>query len=228
MRRPIKVALSLQDAPFFRELSEALREQIEGLVYHRDYEARQIVYFPDDPCDHVYWVREGRVRVCRGLGDGRELTYRHLTPGGLFGEECLVAPARRDTHAEAMEPAVLCLMRANDFQRIAAESAELAMHVARRLAARAMQTEQVLAECIFQTASRRVAAGLHRLWRQAGEGQAALRITHQELANLVGTTRETTTQVLHALRTAGILKISNRRVAILDPAALEHWSRSAQ
>ena len=227
MKRAVRMALSLQDEPFFQSMSAPVMGKVEAVIYHRTYEERQIVYFPDDPCDYVYWVREGRIKVTRVSPDRRELTFRHVLPGDMLGEECLAARRRRDDYAEALESTTLCLMRAEDFQRLVAEEAELARAVAICLAQRVMDVEEVLAETVFNTVRGRIAAGLLRLHkRRNATGKVVLRLTHQELANLIGSTRETTTAVLHGLREEGIIEIANRRLTVLDPVALEHAART--
>lgn len=223
MKKHLKLVLSLRDEPFFRSMSDALLTRIESYVFHREYEPKQIVFFPDDPLDFVYWVREGRIKVTRIFADRRELTFRHLLSGDMLGEECLVDRRRRGAYAEAMTASVLCLMRADDFRRIAREEAEVSLKVAQRLAQRITEAEDVLAETVFNPVRRRVASGLLRLYRRASEHErGTLHVTHQEVANLIGSTRETTTAVLHEFREDGILVMSNRRLTIVDPVALEH------
>ena len=201
--------------------------RIEALVYQREYDPRQIIYFPDDRCDQVYWVRRGRIRVTRVSDDGRELSFRHCITGDLFGEECLIERPKREDHAEAMELSLLLLMRADDFLRTVAEEAEFGHAITQWLCKRAIETEQVLAETVFHSVRSRVAAGLLRLYRKEGHNApAALNVTHQEVANLIGSTRETTTATLHALRRAGIVQLANRRLTILDPVALEREARN--
>ena len=228
MKKRLKLDFSLREEPFFRSMSEPVVTRLERFAHHREYEPRQIIYFPDDPCDYVYWVREGRVKVTRVSGDGRELTFRHLFPGDMFGEECLTEKPKRDAYAEAMTRTVLCLMRAGDFRRITREEGEVSLMLANRLCQRVNELEHVLAETVFKTVRSRVASGLMRLYQRAPQHeQGTLMVTHQEIANLVGSTRETTTAVLHGLRRDGIVDIANRRVVILDPAALEHAARNS-
>lgn len=225
--RKIRLALSLREEPFLRGMSDHVVAKIETLVYHREYETRQIVYFPDDPCDFVYWMREGRIKVTRVSGDGRELTFRHLLPGDMLGEDCLGGGSKRNDYAEAMEPTILCLMRADDFCRIAREEPEFAFAVAERLARRVKECEHVLADTVFSPVRTRIASGLLRLYRRENNRVGNnLRVTHQEIANLVGSTRETTTAVLHLFREEGILEMANRRLTLLNPAALEEMSQS--
>jgi len=226
MKKHLKLATSLQEVPFFRALSPSVFTRIEDYVYHREYEPRQIVYFPDDLCEHVFWVRQGRVKITRVSEDRRELTLRHLYPNDMFGEECLVEDGKRQSYAEAMVRTILCMMRSDDFRRLAREEADVSLMLAKRLCARVMDVERVLTETVFKNVRCRVASGIIRLSRRT-PGDETLGITHQELANLIGSTRETTTSVLHALRNEGILSIGNRRIRILDPVALEHVARSS-
>ncbi len=222
----MQLSLSLKEAPFFSNLGAPVVARIESFVHHRQYDSRQIIFFPDDPCDFVYWVREGRVRVTRVSGDGRELSFRHLFPGDILGEECLAGRSRRDDYAEALTPSLLCLMRSEDYTRLMGEEVELARAVARSLSSRVMDVEQVLAETVFNTVRSRVAAALIRLQRRVGEAdRSVLRITHQEVANLVGARRETTTATLHGLQKAGIVRTANRRITIQNQTALEDVAR---
>lgn len=227
MKKKIRLALSLREEAFFKNMSARVVARIEALVYHREYEARQIVYFPDDPCDYVYWVREGRLKVTRVSPDARELTFRHLLPGDMLGEESLAGGTKRNDYAEAMELTILCLMRTDDFRRIAQEEPEVAFSVAERLARRIKECEHVLADTVFSPVRSRIASGLLRLYRREFNHEGHdLRITHQEIANLVGSTRETTTAVLHSFREEGILEIANRRLTVLDPIALEDLAQT--
>jgi len=188
------LAHALRREPFFQALSPEVVARIRNYVYHREYETRQIIYFPDD----------------------------------LFGEDCLVKDGQRGACAVALAPTAVCLMWAEDLRRIVADEAEVALAFALQLGRRVIDLENVLAETVFKTVSSRVAGGLLRLYRRAPHSHdGAIRLTHQKIASLVGSTRETTTTVLHKLREDGILSIANRRVTVLDPVALEHAARSA-
>lgn len=233
IKKRAQLVLGIKDHPFFQNLSDDVVARIEPYVHHRAYEPRQIIFFPDDSCDFIYAVREGQVKISRhvkasGHARGhRELSFRHLFAGDLFGEECLQERAKHGAYAEAVTPTVLSMLRAADFRRLTRSENELTLLVAQRLLARVTEVEQVLTEALSQTVRCRIAAGLVRLYRKAPQQEGAtLRITHQEVASLVGSTRETTTAMLDEFRSKGILSIANRRITVLDPAALERASRS--
>jgi len=218
----------LRELPFFAALSQECFSHIESFIYHRDYEKRQIIYFPDDACDYVYWLRSGRVRVMRMADDEREFSFRHVRAGDMLGEDCLGGRSRRENYAEALENTTLSMMRSDDFHRLIRENAEFAYGVIQQLSRRTMDTEQQLADSVFLPVRSRIAAALMRIYASDGaKAEGQLRLTHQELANLAGTTRETTTAVLHALRDAGLIAIANRRVTVLDPAGLDDAIRQS-
>lgn len=221
MPRPIKAAMPLDNEPFFQRMGRETISRVEAYAYHRRYEPRQIIFFPDDPCDFVYWVREGRVKVGLAAGDGRELTYRHLGPGDMLGDILLADQAKRVKYAEALENSLLCIMRADDFRRLLYEEVEVALALARELTRRVLTLEEVFADIVFRSVRQRVAAALLRLSRGETEnGPITVHVTHQELANLVGASREKVTLILHEFREEGTVALANRRVRILNPSGL--------
>lgn len=213
---------SLGEEPLFRSINSDVVERLNAFAYHRRYQPRQIIYFPDDPCDYVYWVRSGRVKITRVSVSGREITFRHLFKGDMFGEECLVQSLKRESYAEAVVPALLTLVRAEDFSRILREEPELGHLVACQLCRRAMEIETILAEFVFVDVRTRVAARLWHLYRhEQPQEDGLLTVTHQDIANLVGAARETATVALHSLREEGIIALSNSQVHVLLPEELK-------
>lgn len=224
IKQSLRRVLPLREESFFRGMSEETIARVETYVHHREYEPHQIVFFPDDPCDYAYWVREGRVKVTRLSSEGREAAFRHVFPGDLFGEECLIGQPRRDKYAEAVVRTVLCIIRADDFCRVVRDEPEVTFEVTKRLCHRARTMEDVWFETVFKPVRNRVASGLLRLLQRTGG--AVVRVTHQDIAGLIGATRETTTVVLHELERQGILETGNRRIAIHDRTALERIAGS--
>ena len=214
----------LGNVPAFASFSEEVLQRIQAHLSQRAYERHQIIFFPSDPCDCVYWVCCGHARLARLNGDGRELTFRHVKAGDMFGEEFLAGEVVRNVHAEALEPTRLCFMGAADFVKLSGEIPELALATARMLSRRRVSLESRLAELVFLSVRQRIAAALfrmHKLYRTD-----LLHVTHQEIAALVGSTRETTTAALHQLREEGLLEIASRRIVVKDPEGLERMTRS--
>lgn len=211
----------LSSEKFFKKLSPEIVARVETFAYRRQYAPRQIVFFPDDQCDSVFWVVSGRVKITQVSDQGREICFRHLGRGDIFGEECLVNRQRRGYYAEALSSTSLTLINSTDFLRLIREEPDLCNAVACALCQRSMETERALSAMIFADVRERV---LQRLWelycREKEYKDDSLSVTHQELANLVGAARETVTGVLHELRAEGILTLANRRINIKQPKLL--------
>lgn len=207
--------------PFLRELGVQIARKIETHAIYRSYQARQIVYLPDAPCEEVFWVRAGRIKESRISDDGRELTFRHALKGDLIGDECILPRKRRENQAEAILPSELGVLPLLHFQALVNEEADLAAYVLRQFAFRMREMERVLVDTVFFSVRSRVASGLLRLYEREPEDTGGiLKITHQEIANLIGSTRETTTSVLHHMREEGIVRMANRQITVLDPVRL--------
>lgn len=213
--------------PFLRGVDERVRGEITSRSIRRALNARDPIYFSGDPADTVYWIESGRVKVSRVSDDGRELTFRHFFAGDMFGEDCMMDGVRRDNCAHALESTALLCLAGADFRQLLSREGALALAVARASCQRVRELEFVLSETVFRTVRGRVAAGLLRLYERGSDQDKTIRVTHQEMANLAGSTRETTTSVLHGLREAGLLKMANRRVTVLDPEALARLARQS-
>mgnify|MGYP003640283504 CR=1 FL=1 len=217
----------VRSEPFFSGLNQALQLEIDARVVLRSVPARHIVYFPGDDSESVYWVKSGRIKISRVSGDGRELTFRHFFTGGMFGEECMIEGERRANFSEALEPTELISLHADYFRTLLAREVDLALAVAQANCHRVREAEFVLSETVFRSVRGRIAAGLLRLYHQGSKQDRTIRVTHQEMANLVGSTRETTTSVLHGLKNAGLLEMANRKVTVLDPEALSNLAQKS-
>jgi CRP/FNR family transcriptional regulator, cyclic AMP receptor protein len=213
--------------PFFRDLNPILIKEIEGQATLRRFSGREVVYLPGDSSNSVYWLQSGRVKLSRVSGDGRELTFKHFYAGDMFGEDCMFSGAHRSNCAQALEPTVLICLDGRDFRALLSQEVELALAVAHANFQRLREAEYALSETVFRPVRERIAAGLLRLYNKGGRQSATIRVTHQEMANLVGSTRETTTSVLHGLREAGLLETANRRVTVLDSEGLARFAEAS-
>ena len=213
--------LSLHEEPFFQDIDPDVISRIENFAYHRRFDPRQIIFFPNDPCDYIYWIREGRVRVTRPIGEGREFTFTHLFPGDMLGYCGLGQEASFQNLAEAVEDSVLCLIRRDDFLRLLKSETAFSQRILQYLFIEVSTLENILVDTVSKTVRSRVAGGILRLCHDTnGDAPDFIMVTHQEIANLVGATRETTTLVLHALQKEGLIKLSNRRITLLDTMTL--------
>lgn len=183
------------------------------------------LFRPGDPADALYMLEEGLVKVSVCSHSGRDLTVGLYGPGELFGEEAVLEEGRRVAFATALEPTVLLVMpreRLHHLLERDPQTAALLMHL---LATRVKDSIRQLESIAWNPVPSRLAGALLRLSDRNGVSDGDRkglhpRITHQELANLIGSTRETTTATLNDFRRQGWIAIARRRVILLRPDLL--------
>ena len=212
--------------PLFTVLSDAARRDLRKAAVRQRVRRAEIIYAPGGPGDAAYLVRRGRVKVSRLSRDGREITLCLCHPGELFGEEALVLEANRACQAQALEECSLYALPRPHLQQLMREEALFAVGLARLMGERRERTENQVEDLAFRDVGARLARLLITLAAQQGvsmeDGRMVLRarLTHQELANCVGSTRETLTLTIDRFRVDGWIRFEGRMIALCDPEAL--------
>lgn len=215
----------LEEHPFFNRLEAVTRDRIAPLLQAREFARRQIVYFPNEACDYVYWVVRGRVRVVRLGPENREINVDIVMAGGMFGESALEESWKMEEFAETVEPAVLLMMRAADFRKVCRTYPDIAVAVAAEMLEKLQRAWSAMAETAFWSVKRRLAAALARFM---DPGNRMVSMTHLDLARTVVAARETVTAHLRELEQDGILKLEHRRIWIQDPDRLRRIAAGTQ
>ncbi len=206
----------LSEVDIFRDLAPEEIAALGRRAPMRTVPAGAVIYTPDEAGEVLFILKVGRVRLYRLSPDGNAFTMAIVESGTIFGEMALLGQVMRDSHAEALAPCVLCLMSRADVQTLLLGDPQIALRITETLGRRLLDAEQRLAALLVALAERQPP----RLFRP---GQREVRLTHEQLADLVGTRRETATKVLNALRVAGLIELRRGRVLVLDVAALRAW-----
>ncbi|MDQ7819230.1 MAG: Crp/Fnr family transcriptional regulator [Armatimonadota bacterium] len=230
-RRPDKIWY-LRQVDLFAGVDEAELRRLGERATLREFGRGSVILHPDEPQERVYVIKEGRVKISRYSPDGREQILALLGPGDIFGELALVGEAE-PVHAEAFEHTLLCALSRDDMAALLRRHPELMLHVLRTLADRLRVAEEEIADLVFRTVPGRLAALLLRLaeasgHRHGGRLRLALRLTHQDIASMIGATRETVTATLSRLRAAGLIATEGRRIVVLDPEGLRRLSANTR
>jgi CRP-like cAMP-binding protein len=215
----------LKKIPLFQDLGPEAMSRLAETVQIAEIRRRQVIYLPGDPGKTVYFVNGGRVKISKVTRDGKELTLAYRGPGELFGEIALVEGGPREEMAEAMENALLTEMERGDFERLIQTQPLLGLRLARLLTQRRRDIENKIENLVFKDVNSKLAELLIRLGNEFGVDDArgtlvALKITHQEMANLIGSTRETVSLTLSQLKRKGLIKTDGRKVIIAHREAL--------
>lgn len=216
----------LQRVPLFEGLEEPHLLALAETMVERQYKKGETLFFEGDPGDSLYIVSSGTVKVYRVAEDGREKTLALLGAGEFFGEMALLDEGPRSAIAETMEPTTLYHLHRSDFLKTVTAEPTIALRIIRVLSRRIRQTNAQVMDIVFRDVRGRVANTLGELCDRHGKPtQAGTRIdlilTHQELANLVGTARETVSRILAELQDNHCLTVDGRYLVLKDREKLD-------
>ncbi len=221
------VSAELIAHPLFVVLSESAQRELRRAATRERAHRAEIIYAPGEPGEAAYLVRRGRVKISRLSSDGREITLCLCHPAELFGEEALFLDAPRACQAQAMEESALYALPRELLLRFMRQEAHFALALGRLIGQRREQAEDQVEDLAFRDVGARLARFLIHLASQQGvaleDGRTLLntRLTHQELANCVGTTRETLTLTIDRFRSDGWIHFEGRMIALCNSAALQ-------
>lgn len=184
------------------------------------------LYAPGDAAAHTYLVARGEVKLSRFTAEGRELTLEHMGPGGVFGETEVLLGQPREAEAVARTDVLLYQLERGQLYALMADSPRLSLWLSRLLGARQARMESRMERLLFRSANGKVAQVLLDLAAQHGRPAAGgtlidYPITHQEIGNLIATTRETVSYAFMDFRRRGLISTPRRRTVIHDAAGLE-------
>ena len=215
---------------FLDAVSENEMAMLNNMVVDNEVKKKQPVYLAGDPSENLYFLKQGRVKISRIDESGKEFTLTLLEPGELFGEMGLFDDAPRQTTATALEDSLICAMRRSDFEKYVAGRPQLSFKLSKLMGLRLRQIESRIEELLFHDVPTRLSRLLLRLVDQhPRETKYGMRIdiklSQQELANLIGATREMTSTVLNSFKKEGIINIMSKYIYITDRRRLELIAR---
>ena len=217
-------------APLFAALDdEASAALIDSMVEVR-LGRSEVLFAEGDPGDRLYVIVEGKIKLGRTSGDGRDNLLAILGPGEMFGELSLFDPGPRTATATSVGAARLIGLGHQDLQPFLLGHPEVAQTLLHALARRLRRTNETLADLVFSDVPGRVAKALldlsTRFGRPADDGvHVAHELTQEELAQLVGASRETVNKALADFASRGWLRLDGKSVIILDPERLARRAR---
>ncbi|MBI1730150.1 Crp/Fnr family transcriptional regulator [Candidatus Acetothermia bacterium] len=209
-----------------------LNQMIERVVSRsneRLYQKGDIVYQPGDVDDSVYYIKSGKIKLAYLDESGRKLTLTILGEGELFGEMVLIGRQKRELMAQVLQDSVLYELERTQFLELLRSSPELAIEVMELFGNRTRDIERKLEDLVFKDIPTRLSRQILKLIEQHGvdtdDGvQIDFKITHKELADLIGSARENTTSALNRLAKEGILDKKRYHIVVKDEERLKEKS----
>jgi len=220
----------VRQAPLFAALDDEAADALKASMTRRDVGRGEVLFTEGDPGDRLYVIVEGKVKLGRASGDGRENLLAVLGPGEMFGELSAFDPGPRNATATGISDAVLLGLGTDDLHNWLAGRPDVARQMLMALARRLRRTNENLADLVFSDVPGRVAKALLDLSERFGnptdEGlRVAHDLTQEELAQLVGASRETVNKALADFAARGWLRLDQRAVVLLDIERLRRRAR---
>jgi len=212
---------ALSEIEIFQDLSDQEMEEMDRSTTMSTCEPGRVFYGPDEAGEVLFLLKKGRVQLYRLSTEGKKLVVAVLEKGAIFGEMSLVGQGMHNTFAEAVDECTLCVMSRMDVERIVEEKPQVALRFLESMAIRLRETEAKLEDLAFKSIPVRLAALLQDLAGESNSGDTIEGYTHQDLAEMLGTYRETATQTLNEFKSHGWVEIGRKRIRIVDPSALD-------
>ena len=212
--------------PIWDELTGEHQERIRNSLIRRRIGAGTVIHNGSADCAGLLLVESGRLRAYILSDGGREITLYRLFDRDicLFSASCMLRSLQFDVTIQAEKDTELWVIPTEIYQRIMAQSAPLSNYTNEIMAARFSEVMWLLEQVMWKSMDRRVAGFL--LEEAAIEGGNRLSITHEAIANHLGTHREVVTRMLRSLQGEGLVKLSRGAVELLDEKRLEELSRT--
>ena len=208
---------SLRVIPLFREATD---EDLDNLGLHmieRSFPKDAIIVDEGLTGDYMYVIRSGRVKVTKASDDGREQIMNLFREGDFFGEMSLLDNQPRSASVTTLEPTQLLALSRRDFLELLKSRSTLAMCVIQELTRRLRETGEQASSISFQKVQERTRGLFERLARDEGNAdhtRITPTLTHQQIADMIGTSRETVTRAVKRLKQDGWLQQQGKRYVI--------------
>jgi CRP/FNR family transcriptional regulator len=220
----------LASVPLFAALEEDTAALVASALTTRAVVRGHVVFSEGDIGDRLFIVLDGKVKISRAAADGRENLLTVLGPGEMFGELSLFDPGARTATATAVTESTLASLDHDDLRPLLLNEPGVAVHLLRALAQRLRRTNEAMADLVFSDVPGRVAKALLELAEKFGDPEEeGVRVRHdltqEELAQLVGASRETVNKALSDFANRGWLRLEGRTVLLMDSERLARRAR---
>ncbi len=211
----------------FRELQPEQRAEVDQSISYSPYPAGKVFHSPNEYGEQLFLLQSGRVRIYKLSPEGRALTLAVLEPVTIFGEMTLVGQWMHDSFAEAMSECVIGTINHDALYKIFAAYPQVAICFMELMGQRLRDMENKLADIAFKSVPQRLAtvflnlAGVPNGQTNAAEPPSVMRYTHQQLAEMIGSYRETVTKTIGEYREAGLIRVEGDAVFLTDLEKLQ-------
>jgi len=216
----------LKNIFLFHGLFDQDSNELERAVIPISIRRKHVAFRPGDPSDALFVLKSGRMKICKLTQDGREIILNLLKSGDVFGEMSFLEEAPRESFSGALDDSELLVIKKADLLRLIKIRPAVTYRLARIIGCRRREAERNMENFLYKGVRERLAHLLLRLSDDYGIKDSRgkmlrIKITHQDLANIIGSSRETVSLTLGDFRREGFIDINERKIIIKNEAGLQ-------
>jgi len=216
----------IRNIELFKELEEDELQEVGPYLRPSSFSKKEIIFAEGDPPDHLYFVMKGKVKITKLSQDGKEIIIEIISPFDFFGGVAVMRGFPYPANAVAMEDTDLLAVSRNDLMRILDRFPSLMYRMTMNLGDRMRGAHETLKNIALERVEARIVSLLlklaENLGRQTDEGILIdMRLSRQDIADMVGTTVETAIRTMTRFRKSGLIREVDGRVLITDPKGLK-------
>lgn len=211
-----------ENVNLFKVLCPHKLKHLEEKHEFHSYDKNEFIYFPDEQARFIYMIADGRVKIGSYSADGKENIKSILGTGEIFGEMALAGEETRRDFAIAMDKNTrLCTITLDEMKELMAENKEFSLRIYKLIGLRIRKLERRIESLVFKDARTRVIEFIRDAadWKGQKVGFETMiktKLTHKDIADLTGTSRQTVTTVLNELKEKNLINFNRRQILIRD------------
>ena len=209
----------LSNSDLFSQLLPEDIHYLEANSKTRKFKRGEPIYLPSQAADGVLLIAKGRVKICHLTPDGKQSILNFIDSGEIFGELALLGNTKREEFAEASEATSLVLIPKPVMLKLIAKYPHISLGITKLIGQRRLRIERRLRNLLFRSNRERVIHLILEMAEKYGQPtdrglELGIKLSHQEMASIIGSTRETVTVMLGHLQAEGKIKIARRKITI--------------
>lgn len=217
-RAPIgERTMTLKAVPFFTQLNDHELDVVRSVASEKTYPKNAVVLTEGEAGDSLFMIQSGKVKVFIGDEDGREIILKILAPGSFFGEMSMIDKQPRSASVTTLETSTFLVLQHNAFEKCVEQAPRIAQMVMQVLAQRVREADRKIGTLALMDVYGRVASTLLELAvYNNGKLMVGEKLSQQDLANMVGASREMVNRILKDLSDRGFISIESKSITIIN------------
>lgn len=211
----------------FSGLTTNQLDSLSCLINYRRYQRGRIIFMEEEPGEAVFFLQAGRIKILKQDEDGRQHILHYINPGDVFAEVVLFDGGTYPATAEVIEDSVVGMIKNVDMDKLLLENPEITLALLKVMSRRLRYSQQQIMELALKDTTRRMAGALLKLSLEHGVQTPggrliSMNLTNQELAHLVGTSRETVNRILSEFRKNKAVRVERQEMYV-NEELLKSW-----